>query len=55
MLYVFIGSCQLIIYGLAWLISRLLFKDKYFLIPYVMLIVGVVGGVFSMYVLGWLF
>ena len=54
MLYVFIGSCQLIIYGFAWMMSNLMFKGSS-LIPIVMLCTGVVSSVVSMYVLGWIF
>ena len=54
MVYVFIASCQLIIYGLAWMVSNLIFKGNR-VIPMLMLCIGAVGSVFSMYVLGWIF
>ena len=53
MLYVFIGSCQLIIYGLGWIVSNIMFKGSN-VIPTVILCVGLVGGVISMFVLGWI-
>ena len=54
MLYVFIGSVQLTVFGFAWLIARLIYKDNS-IVPVVMAVVGTVGTVISMHILGWIF
>jgi hypothetical protein len=55
MLYVFLGSCYVIVFSLSWLITRLVFKDKLGPIPYIALIIGFMSNVVSMYMLGWIF
>jgi hypothetical protein len=54
MIYVFIGSCQLIIFGFAWVMSNLMFRESC-IVPVVVMYIGAICSVMSMYMLGWIY